>query len=88
MRRRSVPKKTVKKAARRPKTRATDAGLPEEVVALLFDQLSSEERSERAWREIFSAEKDEDLWSGIEEHLTHKPHEHNHRLRRWKYFAK
>ncbi len=44
--------------------------------------------SEEAWQKMTALPADEDRWSAVEEHLLAKPHEHDHSLRRWKYFSK
>ncbi|HVE11865.1 MAG TPA: hypothetical protein VNI01_00605 [Elusimicrobiota bacterium] len=93
MRRRTTPAKksaakTASKAAPRRKAAAEPEGLPTEIVSFLFDQLSSEERSEKAWSSMFSSANEEDRWDGVQEHMLDKPHESNHKLRRWKFFGK
>ena len=65
------------------------ARLQRKELSFLIDSLQAEENSERTWREMTSDEPDDlDIWGAVEEHLLHKPHEHNHKLRRWKYFGK
>lgn len=63
--------------------------LNKEEVSALFDQLDSEERTERAWRQMHEHESDDaDHFAAVEEHLIHQPHERDPQLRRWKYFGK
>lgn len=59
-------------------------GLPAEVVSFLFDQLSSEDRSERAWEAMFSAEADDDQ----AEVGRRAPADGVQKAKRWKFFGK
>ncbi len=57
--------------------------------AEFFNQLGSEAASERGWHALAAPESDEaDRWSEVEEHLLKAGQDHDHSLRRWKYFSK
>jgi hypothetical protein len=84
--------RAAKPAARRkvlkkikPATEITTA----EVVALEV-AVASQNRSERAWLSMTAApqSKEEDHWSGVEEHLLTKGMQEQDSERRWKYFSK
>ncbi|MFA6029969.1 MAG: hypothetical protein WC969_08960 [Elusimicrobiota bacterium] len=62
---------------------------PKDIDAL-WEQLQTEERSEKAWQEMTGQKpyEDEDRWNQVEEDLVQEANSRNGDIKRWKYFAK